>query len=57
MFQNIDIEKELIKVRSVRENALLNSVNEQLKADFKLEASIEKNLSNYKSKNYFAEIN
>jgi hypothetical protein len=57
MFQNIDIEKELIKVRSVSENNLLNSVNKQLKADFILEASIQKNLSNYNSKNYFAEIN
>ena len=57
MFQNIDIEKELIKVRSVSENNLLNSVNKQLKDDFILEASIQKNLSNYNSKNYFAEIN
>tara|TARA_Y100000385_G_scaffold158748_1_gene164577 strand:- start:622 stop:1347 length:726 start_codon:yes stop_codon:yes gene_type:complete len=57
MFQNIDIEKELIKDRSVSENNLLNSVNKQLKADFILEASIQKNLSNYNSKNYFAEIN
>ena len=54
MFKNIDIKKELIKVRTNSENDFLNSVNQLLDNDVVKETQIEKNIKKSSSKNYFA---
>ena len=56
MFDNIDLKKELIKVRSNSGNDFVNSVNQLLDNDVIKEIEIEKNISKSGSSNYFAEI-
>ena len=56
MFDNIDLKKELIKVRSNSDNDFVNSVNQLLDNDVIKEIEIEKSISESGSSNYFAEI-
>lgn len=56
MFQNINIEKELISLKAKNEKLIINSLINQLNNDIIQEKSIQKNIINSNSKNYYADI-
>ncbi|MAJ05336.1 MAG: hypothetical protein CL827_00550 [Crocinitomicaceae bacterium] len=56
MFQDINIEKELISLKSKNEKLLLNSANDQLNNDLIKEKTIQKNINSSNNKKYFANI-
>ena len=56
MFQDINIEKELISLKSKNEKLLLNSAIDQLNNDLIMEKTIQKNINSSNNKKYFANI-
>tara|TARA_X000000950_G_scaffold75207_1_gene93949 strand:- start:7096 stop:7821 length:726 start_codon:yes stop_codon:yes gene_type:complete len=56
MFQDINIEKELISLKSKNEKLLLNSAIDQLNNDLIKEKTIQKNINSSNNKKYFANI-
>ena len=56
MFQDINIEKELISLKSKNEKLLLNSAIDQLNNDLIKEKTIQKNINSSNNKKYFADI-
>ena len=56
MFQDINIEKELISLKSKNEKLLLNSAIDQLNNDLNKEKTIQKNINSSNNKKYFANI-
>ena len=56
MFQNINIEKELISLKAKNKKSIINSAINQLNNDIIQEKSIQKNIINSNSKNYYADI-
>ena len=56
MFQDINIEKELISLKSKNEKLLLNSEIDQLNNDLIKEKTIQKNINSSNNKKYFANI-
>ena len=56
MFQDINIEKELISLKSKNEKLLLNSAIDQLNIDLFKEKTIQKNINSSNNKKYFANI-
>ena len=56
MFQDINIEKELISLKSKNEKLLINSAIDQLNNDLIKEKTIQKNINSSNNKKYFANI-
>ena len=56
MFQDINIEKELISLKFKNEKLLLNSAIDQLNNDLIKEKTIQKNINSSNNKKYFANI-